>query len=138
MTLWQKFAGVMTSFVIASGIVLFAASPSLAQIAQAPVAVVEEVSGKIVGVEFMDYVTPGKVIRLGPKGSIVLGYMKSCWRETITGGTVIVGVEQSLVHLSEIERVRVPCDRDSRLLTVRQNEFAGSISRGLPLSSKVR
>ena len=138
MTLWQKFAGVMTSFVIASGIVLFAASPSLAQIAQAPVAVVEEVSGKIVGVEFMDYVAPGKVIKLGSKGSIVLAYMNSCWRETIKGGTVVIGADQSLVHLSEIERVRVPCDRDSRLLTVRQNEFAGSISRGLPLSSKVR
>ena len=72
--------------------------------AQSPVAVVEEVKGKVVGVEFMDYVTPGTVIKLGPKGSIVLGYLKSCWRETITGGTVVVGVEQSLVHLAEIEQ----------------------------------
>jgi hypothetical protein len=53
--------------------------------AQAPVAVVEDVQGKVTGVEFMDYVAPGKVIKLGPAGMVVLGYMKSCWRETITG-----------------------------------------------------
>jgi len=29
--------------------------------AQAPVAVVEDVKGKVAGVEFMDYVAPGKV-----------------------------------------------------------------------------
>ena len=35
----------------------------------------------------MDYVSAGKIIKLGPKGQVVLGYMKSCWRETITGGS---------------------------------------------------
>ena len=33
--------------------------------AQAPVAVVEDVQGKVTGAEFMDYVAPGKVIKLG-------------------------------------------------------------------------
>lgn len=79
-------------------------------LAQASVAVVEEVKGKPSGVEFMDYVAPGKVIKLSPKDSIVLGYMTSCWRETITGGTVLVGAEQSMVHEGEIERVKVDCD----------------------------
>jgi len=79
-------------------------------LAQAPVAVIEEVKGKPSGVEFMDYVTPGKVIKLGPKDSIVLGYMTSCWRETITGGTVLVGAEQSMVREGEIERIKVDCD----------------------------
>jgi hypothetical protein len=78
--------------------------------AQAPVAVVEDVKGKVAGVEFMDYVAPGKVIKLGPKDSIVLGYMKSCWRETITGGTVVIGEEASLVHGGRIERGAVGCD----------------------------
>ena len=138
MTLWQKFAGSLTRPVLASGIVLSATAPSLAQIAQAPVAVVEEVRGKVIGVEFMDYVAPGKVIKLGSKGSIVLEYMNSCWRETITGGTVVIGVEQSLVHLGEIERVELACDRDGQSTSKRQNEFAGSISRGPSLSSKAR
>ncbi|MBI5261150.1 MAG: hypothetical protein HY852_04955, partial [Bradyrhizobium sp.] len=51
--------------------------------AQSPVAIVEDVQGKVQGVEFMDYVAPGKVIKLAPQATVVLGYMKSCWRETI-------------------------------------------------------
>src|ERR1700675_1787990 len=79
--------------------------------AQTPVAVVEDVQGKVTGVEFMDYVAPGKVIKLGPGGTVVLGYMKSCWRETITGiGTVIVGAEESMVHLGDVKAGKVRCD----------------------------
>jgi len=43
--------------------------------AETPVAVVEDVYGKVTGAEFMDYVVPGQVIKLGPGGMIVLGYM---------------------------------------------------------------
>jgi hypothetical protein len=68
------------------------------------------VTGKVDGVEFMDYVAPGKVIKLGPKATVVLGYMKSCWRETITGGTVVVGAEESMVHLGDMQRIKVDCD----------------------------
>jgi len=79
--------------------------------AQAPVAVVEDVQGKVTGAEFMDYVAPGAVIKIGPAGKVVLGYMKSCWRETITGvGTVIVGTEESMVHLSEVKAGKIHCD----------------------------
>src|SRR5665647_3958530 len=78
--------------------------------AQAPVAIVEDTQGKVEGVELMDYVAPGKVIKLGPKATVVLGYFKSCWRETIAGGTVVVGTEESLVHLGDVQRVKVECD----------------------------
>ncbi len=88
--------------------------------AKVPVAIVEDVQGKVDGVEFMDYVAPGKVIKLGPKASVVLGYMKSCWRETITGGTVVVGAEQSMVHLGDIQRVRVECDASAAQLSDRE------------------
>jgi hypothetical protein len=82
--------------------------------AQAPVAVVEEVQGAVTGAEFMDYVVPGKVIKLGQAGTVVLGYMKSCRRETITGiGTVIVGAEESMVHLGEVKAGKVDCDSGS-------------------------
>ena len=100
--------------------------------AQAPVAVVEEVKGKPAGVEFMDYLAVGKVIKLGPKDTIVIGYMKSCWRETITGGTVVVGAEQSLVHLGEAERIKVDCDGGKQSLTDRQaRESAATVFRGM-------
>ena len=79
--------------------------------AEPPVAVVEDVQGKVTGAEFMDYVVPGQVIKLGQGGKLVLGYMKSCWRETISGiGTVIVGSEQSAVHLADFKTEKVACD----------------------------
>jgi hypothetical protein len=68
-----------------------------AAFAQPPAAVVEDVIGTPIGAEFMDYMAPGKIIVLGPKDGVVLAYLQSCWRETITGGSVKFGAEQSEV-----------------------------------------
>jgi hypothetical protein len=90
--------------------VCFLALTAIAR-AEPPVAVVEDAQGKVTGAEFMDYVVPGQVIKLGTGGKLVLGYMKSCWRETISGvGTVIVGAEQSAVHLADFKTEKVACD----------------------------
>ncbi len=59
----------------------------------------------------------GEVIELGPKASIVLSYMKSCWQETIVGGRVTVGFEQSAVHFGNVERTKVACDAGKIQLT---------------------
>jgi hypothetical protein len=100
--------------------------------AQAPVAVVEDVQGKVAGVEFMDYVAPGKVIKLGPNSTVVLGYMKSCWRETITGvGTVIIGQEQSMIHLGDVKSVKVDCDAHAQLVDQANGESAATIVRSM-------
>jgi len=101
--------------------------------AQTPVAVVEDVQGKVTGVEFMDYVAPGKVIKLGQGGMVVLGYMKSCRRETITGiGTVIVGAEESMVHLGDVKAGQVQCDSSHSQLTTREiGESAATVVRSL-------
>ena len=71
-------------------VVALATGMSPALVAPIPVALVEEVSGAPAGVEFMDYVEAGKTIELGARGGIVLNYLNSCVRETITGGTVKV------------------------------------------------
>jgi len=105
--------------------------------AHGPAAVVEEVSGKSAGVEFMDYVTPGKVIRLGRQDTIVLGYLKSCWRETIVGGTVTVGTEQSDVQGGKVERTQVKCDGGRMQLSAGQAvQSAGYVSRSVDLSGR--
>ena len=105
--------------------------------AQGPAAVVEEVSGKSTGVEFMDYVTPGKVIRLGRQDTIVLGYLKSCWRETIVGGTVTVGTEQSDVQGGKVERTQVKCDAGRMQLSAGQAvQSAGYVSRNIELPGR--
>jgi hypothetical protein len=90
--------------------------------AQSPAAVVEELAGSLPGVQFMDYVDPGQVIRLGAHDRIVLGYLKSCWRETISGGTVTVGTEQSEVAGGEVARAKVACEGGKMMLSA---ELAG-------------
>jgi hypothetical protein len=87
-----------------------------------PAAVVEDLAGNVPGVQFMDYVEPGQVIRLGAHDRIVLGYLESCWRETISGGTVTVGNEQSEVTGGEVARVKVACEGGKMMLSA---ELAG-------------
>jgi hypothetical protein len=100
----------MKKQLLLTGAAMVLTALGLPALAQAPVAVVEDVRGQPAGVEFMDYVAAGKVIRLGPKDVLVLGYLKSCWRETITGGTVTVGEVQSSVQRGKVDRTQVECD----------------------------
>jgi len=97
-----------------------------------PVAVVEDLRGQVAGLEFMDYVGAGRVIRLAPGETLVLGYLESCWRETITGGTVTVGPEQSSVQGGRVERTRVPCDTGRLQLGAREaTQGAATVYRSL-------
>ena len=111
-------------------------SPALA--APIPVALVEEVSGAPAGVEFMDYVETGKTIELGARGSIVLSYMNSCVRETISGGTVTVGTDQSDVQGGRVARTKVACDPGNLALSGdRPGQFAGRVFRNVAGTSPV-
>lgn len=97
----------MKSPIVAAAIVLGTITSSFAQ---SPVAIVEDVKGKVTGAEFMDYVVPGKVIKLGADGTVVLSYMSSCVRETIKGGVAIVGTDESRTSLGEVTRETVECN----------------------------
>ena len=123
-------ANIVVSFFVLTGLATSAA-------AEPPVAVVEEVHGKVTGAEFMDYVTPKTVIKLGPTGSIVLSYMTSCRRETITGiGAVIVGTDESMVQFADVKRERVDCDSSRSHETTREtSEVAATVLRTLGSSA---
>jgi hypothetical protein len=105
----------------------------LAAAGQAPVAVVEDMKGKVSGAELMDYVVPGQVIKLGAGASVTIGYMKSCWRETISGiGTVIIGTEESAVHLAQFKAGKVPCDSSqAQRINKEAGESAATLVRSL-------
>jgi hypothetical protein len=110
------------------------AAPALAE---TPAAIVEDVQGKVDGIAFMDYVAPGKIIKLGPKASITLSYLKSCLRETISDGVVLVGAEQSTVQLGEVQREKVPCDTNAAKLSERDaNQSAATTFRTLRSDTK--
>ena len=110
------------------------AGPALAE---TPAAIVEDVQGKVDGVEFMDYVAPGKIIKVGPKSTLVLSYLKSCLRETISSGVALVGTEQSTVQLGDVQRVKVPCDSNATQLSEREaNQSAATTFRTMRADAK--
>jgi hypothetical protein len=89
-----------------------AATPAVARAPAplVPIALVEDVKSATAGVEFMDYVGAGQVIKLAPGDKLVLSYLTSCQHETITGGIVTVGFRESNVQGGEVARTTVPCD----------------------------
>ena len=95
-----------------------------------PIALVEEVKSATSEVEFMDYLGTGQVIKLEPRDVLVLSYLKSCERETITGGTVFIGAERSEVQGGKVVRSKVPCDGGKMRLTSQEaNTSAASAFR---------
>jgi hypothetical protein len=100
--------------------------------AQGPAAIVERVQSKTAGVEFMDYVSPGKVIRLEPGDTLVLGYLASCWRESIVAGTVTIGAQQSTVAQGKVTRTKVSCDGGQMQLTPAEANKSGALSFRAP------
>jgi hypothetical protein len=108
----------------AVGALALAGAVAVASVAVADpidVALVESLTGNSPGVEHMDYVRAGQVIRLAPHQTIELSYMSSCLRETITGGTVTVGIDRSEVQSGEVRRTSGQCD-------VRKFELTGALS----------
>jgi hypothetical protein len=108
------------------------AFPSIAAAADPfEVAVVESISGNSSGVEFMDYLHLGQVIRLSPRETLVLSYKASCLRETITGGTVTVGLDRSQVRSGEVQRSVGPCG-EGKKLTDAQSVAGRTFRGGIP------
>src|SRR4051812_43993851 len=100
--------------------VLSGASSAQAPAPLIPTALVEDIKSDTVDVHFMDYVGNGQVIKLEPRDTLVLSYLKSCEFETITGGTVIVGAERSDIRDGQIVRAKVLCDGGKMRLNPRQ------------------
>src|SRR5580704_14828453 len=79
-------------------------------LAAEPVAIIEDVQGTIDGAEPMTYVSMGTELLVPAGATLILGYLKSCTRETIEGGHVIIGADQSRVEGGSLMRETVECD----------------------------
>jgi hypothetical protein len=98
-----------------------------------PVALIEDIKGPASGVEVLDYVAAGKVIRLPPGTVLTIGYFRSCTHEVVSGGTVTIGAESSRVEGGKVESSRVECDGGRMKLTAAQAAQSGVIAfRGKP------
>lgn len=80
-------------------------------------AIVEDIAAEDADLGLMDYVEEGQVIELKHGGTITLGYLMSCWLETIRGGNVVVGHERSVVVDGDVRREQVDCDGGAIELT---------------------
>jgi hypothetical protein len=101
--------------------------------AQSPVAIVEEIEAPAAGVEFMDYLFPGQVIRLGLNGRIVVSYFDSCWRESVLAGTVTIGRDQSQVSEGRIDRAKYLCAGGKMQLSGEQAKHSGGMTFRAPV-----
>jgi hypothetical protein len=93
-----------------------------------PTALVEEVNSASADVEFMDYVGTGQVIKLAPKDTIVLSYLRSCQHETITGGIVKIGADKSDVEGGKVVRAKVACNGGKMQLASAEANASGASS----------
>jgi hypothetical protein len=94
------------------GLAAFAADAGLVRVAAAgqPVAIIEAIQANGTSLQFMDFVELGQIIELGATGTLVLGYFRSCWQEEISGGTIRIGEDESVVENGQVKRTRVECD----------------------------
>src|SRR6202021_2398147 len=120
----------MKRTITVSGVLL---APVLTAAAGSPVGIVEDVQGKVTGAEFMDYLTPKMVIKLGANSSIVISYLNSCRREKIDGiGTVIIGTDESMVHLASVKDEKTECDASHAHATTQEtSEAAATVVRSI-------
>jgi len=111
--------------------ILGAARPVAA--AEPAAAIVEDVQGPVKDVQPFDYLTAGTRLQLPPQGTLVLGYLKSCAREIITGAKIVIGTEQSAIDGGQVKRERVECDGGRMQLTASQASKSGvMVFRGVP------
>jgi len=115
------------SVLAAAGAVMIASAAAASPI---EVALVENLTSNSSDVSYMDYLKTGQVIRLGPRDTLVLTYMTSCVRETITGGTVTIGTDWSEVQSGQVVRTRGQCGVGKMVLTGAQTAIGGRSFRG--------
>jgi len=99
--------------------------PTADAVAGEPVAVVEQIEAPSTGLEFMDFVEVGRLIKLRAGESMSLGYFGSCIQERIVGGSVQIGTNQSNVEGGEVTREEVECDGGRLQLDANSNDSSG-------------
>lgn len=98
-----------------------------------PAAIVEDIAAAGTGLRIMDYVEPGRVVRLKEGEWITLGYLQSCLEERIVGATIRIGLRSSDVEGGSVIRRKVECAGGSLNLSPEQTDkSAGLVFRKPP------
>jgi hypothetical protein len=118
----------------AAALIVLAGARAVA--AAEPVALVEDLEGTVANLAPMDYLQSGRVLKLGGKDRLVLDYLGSCVRETVTGGTVTIGEKESRVAGGSVKREKVQCDGGKLLLSSDQAAKSGVVVFRAPPKAK--
>src|SRR5262249_43378786 len=108
-----------------TSLAVLAAGPALAQ--SRATAIIEDLDAKVKGAELLEYVEPGRRIDTGG-GTVVVNYLASCLRETVTGGSLVVGDKQSQVNGGKVARQEVKCEGGKLALTASQAGQSGAMA----------
>lgn len=113
-------------------------SPAV-QAAGAAVAILEEISGASGDHGAFDELKAGDRIELGTKGSAIVGYLDSCVRETIQGGTVTIAPGQSKVEGGQVSRETIACEATQLVLSEDEAGKSATVAfRGPPWEDDLR
>ncbi len=124
---------VLRSLQLAAAAAALAPVGPLPAAAAQPAAIVEDVQGVVKDVQPFDYLSTGMQLQLPPRATVILGYLKSCARETVTGAKVVIGTDQSMVEGGQVKREKVECDGGRMELTASQAGKSGiMVFRGAP------
>jgi len=88
-------------------------------------AIVEDASPGVSSVGLFEYLSAGTQLTLADEDWLVLGYLRSCKQEHITGGAITIGENESAVSGGEVTRRNVECDGGSLQLNADQSDRAG-------------
>ena len=93
-----------------------------------PVAVVEDGTGQMGGLQLFDFVEDGRIIELAAGEKLTIGYFSSCLQETIAGGRVKIGSDRSEVEGGTVSRSEVECDGGRMIVSAADS--AVGVARG--------
>ncbi|HJT11304.1 MAG TPA: hypothetical protein VJ790_01730 [Dongiaceae bacterium] len=103
------------------------------------VAILEEIAGASGKHEAFDELKAGERLELGANGRAVIGYLASCARETIEGGTVVIGKDQSQIQGGKVARETIPCEATQLVLAEDEAGKSATISmRPMPWERELR
>ena len=108
-----------------AGLILSIAFAGVPAYAGEPVAIVESTSATTAKLELLQYLQEGQEFRLATGEEVVIGYLRSCVHETITGGSVVVGAYRSEVIGGWVERNIVECDAGEMEISKEQAAKSG-------------
>lgn len=103
------------------------------------VAILEEIAGASGKHEAFDELKAGDRLDLGAGGRAIVGYLGSCTRETIEGGTVVIGKDQSQIDGGKVARETIPCEATQLVLTESEAGKSATVSmRPMPWERELR